>query len=576
VSSRSWLTIAIHLGVMFHFSLVPAVAQDEPVTAEQIVTRYLDAIGADKFPSITTFMEIGDRRQSGDSTSGTFESYFKRPNLRFSSIFGANNSLMIMHGCDGKITWVIDASGRRSEFKPKGGSLYDCGEGFQDTSSVLRDAKVKLKLIRKKEFEGRMAWEIKAEYPKSRWSDTFYFDAETYLLLHHGRAGDSVTYSDYRNVGGITLPFKITEGLTASSRVTTVREVKVNAPVDDARFAEPEIKDGVITPRSGNSAKLNSGALPSNSDVAAASNVAPAMTSAPPSLASVTEVNFPNVTSSAIAELQLTIPELKGLDPAPDQEQLSELLDKVGAKTLEISKNTPNLISRENVIQSQKGVAESRRDYDYLIVTHVEGNVVGLNEFRVDLKTGEKFQTDHEMKNGASTLADLERASHELGALQAGRPPASQGFATCWVYFYPFNRPEATFRYLGEQKVDGRRTLVLAFAQKPESVASPGLFLFQGKTVPMFMQGVAWVDAADFRILRLRTDLLLPIPEVSLHRLTADIQFAPTRIEEAPSLLSLPSEVTVTSEVSGLTLREIHKYSGYRLFRTHSKIVLNP
>jgi len=576
VSCRRWFLIAAHLGIIFHFSPAPAVAQDEPVTAEQIVTRYLDAIGADKFPAIVTFMEVGDRRQSGDSTDGTFESYFKRPNLRFSSIFGANNSLMIMHGCDGKITWAIDVSGRRSEFKPKPGSEYDCAEGFQNISSLLRAPNVKLRLVKKKEFEGRMVWEIKAEYPKSRWSDSFYFDAETYLLLHQGREGDSVTYSDYRDVGGIKFPFKITEDLRASSRTTIVREVKINAPIDDARFLEPETKDGVIAPKLGTSAKLNSGALSSTKDDAAARNIASATTSATPTIATVTEVNFPNVTSSPIVELQLTIPELKGLNPAPDQEKLSELLDKVGAKTLEIARNTPNLISRENVIQSQQGVGETRRDFDYLIVTRAERDIVGLNEYRVDLKTGEKFQTDNEMKDEKSTLADLERASHDLGASQNGRPPASQGFATAWVYFYPFNRSQATFRYLGEQKLEGRLSQVLAFAQKPESVVSPGLFLYHGKSFPMFLQGVAWVDPSDFRILRLRTDLLLPIPEVSLHRLTADIQFVLTRIEEVPSLLSLPSEVTVTSEMSGLTLREIHKYSGYRVFRTHSKILLNP
>jgi len=170
----------------------------------------------------------------------------------------------------------------------------------------------------------------------------------------------------------------------------------------------------------------------------------------------------------------------------------------------------------------------------------------------------------------------LERASHELGALQGGHPPASQGFATSWVHFYPLNRSAATFRYVGEQKMDGRHTLVVAFAQKPQAVLSPALFRYQGKTAPIFFQGVAWVDASDFRILRLRIDLLSPIPEVSLHRLTADIQFAPTRIDEVPSPLSLPREITVTSEVSGSTLREIHKYSGYHVFRTHSKIVLNP
>ncbi len=575
MSGRKWILIAVCLGVLFQFLPPWSAAQDEPVTAEQVVTRYLDAIGADKFPSITTYMQIGEQRRSGDPASGTFESYFKRPNLRFASVFGPNNSLIAMHGCDGKITWVIDTYGRRSEFKPKLGSEYECAEGFHNISSLLLQANVKLKLIKKKEFEGRVVWEIKAEFPKSRWSDNFYFDAETYLLLHRGRAGDSATYSDYRNVGGITLPFKIVEELPGSSRVTTVREVKINTPIDDARFAEPQVRDGSIQPKALAPAKANPEPSAPTDD-SAASNIPSAPTSVTPAVASVTEVNFPNVTSSAIAELQLTIPELRGLTPATDEHQLLDLLDKVGAKTLEIARNTPNLISRENVIQSQKGLADSRRDYDYLILTRVGKNVVGLNEYRVDLKTGEKFQTDNEMKDEKSTLADLERASHELGASQSGHPPASQGFATSWVYFYPFNRSQSTFRYLGEQKVGGQLTQVLAFAQKPEAVVSPGLFRYLGKTAPMFLQGVAWVDPSDFRILRLRTDLLFPIPEVSLLRLTADIQFAPTRIEEVPSLLSLPSEVTVTSDVSGSTLREIHRYSGYHVFRTHSKIVLNP
>lgn len=581
MSRRRWFLVTIHLGVLFHFSLTMAVAQNEPISADQVVARYLDAIGADRFPSITTFAERGDLSgnlinfgqgsrsptQSLRRERGIFEFYFKSPNFRFSSSLTEHNSVIAMHGCDGKVAWHIDAYLKTSEFKPKPGSEYDCEEGFEPMPARWRKANVKLRLIKKKEVEGRMAWEIKADDPKSQGSGTYYFDAETYLLLRTGNAGSTVTYSDYRDVGGIKLPFTTVREFTNSRLVTTVRELKINAPIDDARFAEPQPKAGVIA--------ATSNASPEK-DKAEISNVTPPKTPAPPNAASITEVNFPNFTSCAIAELQLTIPELHGLKPAPNQEKLAALLDKVGAKTLDIARNTPNLISRETVTQSQQGVGETRRDYDYLILTRVEGNAVGLNEFRVDLKTGDKFQTDAAMKSEASTLADLERASHELGASQAGRPPASQGFATSWVHFYPLNRSQATFRYLGEQKMNGQRTLVLAFAQKPQSVLSPAMFLYQGKTAPMFLQGVAWVDASDFRIWRLRTDLLSPLPEVSLHRLTADIQFMPTRIEEVPSLLSLPREVTVTSEVSGSTLREIHKYSEYRLFRTHSRVVLKP
>jgi hypothetical protein len=582
VFCRRWFLVTVHLAVLFHFSLARSVAQQETVTADQVIARYLEAIGADRFPSITTFTERGDLYgnltnfwrgsrspvQSQKKERGTFEFYFKSPNFKFSSNLTENNYVIALHGCDGKVAWYIDAYLKRSEFKPKPGNEYDCEDGFEPMPFRLRKADVRMRVIKKKEVDGRLAWEIKANDPKSRWSGTYYFDAETYLLLRVGKAESSITYSDYHNVGGMELPFTIIRESTNSRLVTTVREVKINVPIDDARFGEPpQPKAGVVA--------ASSMASPKKDD-AEISNIASPKTPATPNAASITEVNFPNFTSCTIAELQLTIPELHGLKPAPDQEKLAALLDKVGAKTLDIARNTPNLISQETVTQSQRGVAETRRDYDYLILTRVEGNVVGLDEFRVDLKTGDKFQTDEIMKKESPTWADLERASHELAPSPAGRPPRSQGFATSWVHFYPLNRPQATFRYLGEQKMDGQHTLVLAFAQKPQSVLSPAMFRYQGKTAPMFLQGVAWVDASDFRILRLRTDLLSPLPEFSLHRLTANIQFVPTRIKEVALLLSLPREVTVTSEVSGSTLREIHRYSEYRLFRSKSRVVLNP
>src|SRR5205807_2426503 len=137
---------------------------------------------------------------------------------------------------------------------------------------------------------------------------TYYFDAETYLLLRFGNAESSVTYSDYRDVGGIKLPFTIIQESTNSKLVTTVRELKINAPIDDARFAEPPPpKTGIVAVNSLDSPKK---------DDAEISNISSPTRSATPTEAGVTEVNFPNLTSCTIAELQQTIPELNGLKPA--------------------------------------------------------------------------------------------------------------------------------------------------------------------------------------------------------------------------------------------------------------------
>jgi hypothetical protein len=198
----------------------------------------------------------------------------------------------------------------------------------------------------------------------------------------------------------------------------------------------------------------------------------------------------------------------------------------------------------------------------------------------VDLATGAKFDTMQVTKNAEANSgaksSPLELPSSAESVPASGGAPASQGFGSAWLNFYPLNRAQSEFRYLGEQKMDGHASVVVAFAQKPASVKLPAKLFFENRTVPMFMQGVAWVDASDFRIVRLRTDLLTPPSGVDLRQLTADIHFSQIRIAESAAPLWLPREVTVTSDIGGATLREIHVYSNYRLFRAHTKIVLTP
>jgi len=592
VRLRPWFVVTIRLGALaLSFRAATSLAQQDPTTADQVIAKYMEAVGADRFPSITTFMERGevDRNSrfpghSNDRERGTFAFYYKSPNLRFGSELTDKRRVIALHGCDGKVTWYIGPDLKRTELKPKPGSEYDCEEGYRPWLSRLREPNAKIRLLGKKALAGRMVWEIKANVPRSPGTETHYFDAETFLLLRSSKDDFTTTYSDYRDVGGIKIPFTTTttRESTDFKRITTVREIEINSPIDDGRFAELEVKDGLIWPDHGSSTKKDdAGSSNGSSEKSLSSNAKTSNTSpekAPPAstsptAASVVVVNFPNFTSCTIAELQLAVPELKGLKPAADQEKLASLLDRVGDKTVEIARNTPNLISRETVTQAQ-GTRETRRDYDYLLLPQLEGTVVSLDEFRVDLKSGEKFQTDEIIKKDSSVLADLERASREIAMSESG--PASQGFAASWVHFYPRNRSRATFRYLGEQEMDGQRTIVLAFAQDPASVLTPAIFRYQGKIVPTFLQGVAWVDPSDFRILRLRTDLLAPLPEVTLDQLTADIKFGLTRIETVPSPLELPREVVVTCIVGGSTLHEVHKYSEYRLFRAQSKIRLHP
>ena len=305
--------------------------------------------------------------------------------------------------------------------------------------------------------------------------------------------------------------------------------------------------------------------------------VAPASGTPAPAVSNFPEIKIPNFTSCSMSDLKHAVPALTHLQPESDQSQLTALLDKIGAEIVEIANKTPNLISHEEVL-AVYGVVKSRQDFSFLVLQHETSSRGRIfDEYRVDVKTGEKFQTDMAGNatagdSATASLAALATASQSAAHSEDG--PLSQGFVNNWVNFHPANRRLSDFRYLGEEKMDGHRTVVVAFAQKPGRVPLPSIVFFDRKPFQVFMQGVAWVDPADFKILRLWMDILAPPPGVPLRQLSSDIHFAETAIADLPSPLWLPREVVIISNVSGSVLREAHTYSNYRLFRSRSKLVL--
>ena len=284
-----------------------------------------------------------------------------------------------------------------------------------------------------------------------------------------------------------------------------------------------------------------------------------------------------NYASCPLSILRHEVKQLKHLKPDNNQSQLPALLSNMGDKTVKIARKTPNLISHEYVV-SQGDSRETRANYSFLILQHSLGSSLVFDEYRVDIESGAKIATDFgktapDKSHTPPSLSDLST----LPKAPAPQPeaPLSQGFISQWLFFYPLNQPESDFRYLGKQEIDGHHTLVVAFAQKAGSVRLPATFTSGNTKFPLLMQGVAWVDASDFRIVRLRTDLLSAPTEAALGRLTSDIQFKEIHLAELPSALWLPSEVAINARIGESGLHESHTYSDYRLFRAQSRIVLN-
>lgn len=300
----------------------------------------------------------------------------------------------------------------------------------------------------------------------------------------------------------------------------------------------------------------------------------PAQNSATPSPASMPYTNFPSFVSCAIPELARTVRELAGLKSTQDQSSLPSLLDKLGAKIAEMASKTPNLISHEAVL-TERGRTKDHAEFSFLVLQHPLGlDSHVFDEYRVDVATGKKIETEFVDQAPKSSEAPSLLNAPDAQSIAGSIGPASQGFFSAWLYFYPTNRSQFEFRYLGQEEMNGHDAQVVAFAQKPALVRLPTMVAFEDRYYEVFMQGVVWVDASDFAIQRLRLELLSVPAAVPLRQFSIDVQFGRISLAELPSPLWLPTQIMTTTSVAKLTLRETHTYRNYRLFRTRSKLVL--
>ncbi len=256
---------------------------------------------------------------------------------------------------------------------------------------------------------------------------------------------------------------------------------------------------------------------------------------------------------------------IQGLEPATDQQQLCSILEGVGAKIMDLTKNFPNTSSLEAIHQEKlddKGKVTDTRDQKsrYLCLVSGEAQELDFIEYRVDIEGNE--------------------------VLPKGVPGGfmlTEGFTSAALNFHPQYRSESTFRYLGRQSINGRKTFVVGFAQIPGKAHLSGAFR-QGETsTTTFFQGLAWIDTATYQITRLHTELLAPLPELQLEKEDTDINIQEVHFNHQKETLSLPTEITVTLDWNRKRFRNRREYSDFRVFSVETgqkigkpKVAANP
>lgn len=253
-----------------------------------------------------------------------------------------------------------------------------------------------------------------------------------------------------------------------------------------------------------------------------------------------------------LAQLVERVPELKTLQPAPNEQDLPVILQKLGRSVDDFLDELGDLIAHEDVTQEKlnaKGKIEAKKRLQdsYLVLHHGYG---AGSEYRMDEK------------------------GNRLGSIGLEKGyMVTAGYALSCIRFSTVAQPQSRFRYLGEEKIGSRETYVLGFAQQPgkatffNAVRGTG-----GAYVDVLTQGILWVDKNSFQIVRMRSDLLAPNNEIRLDQLTTEVAFGEVQLQDVPNPLWLPRDVDVSMEIDKQKFRNLHHYTDYRKYRVAVKV----
>jgi VWFA-related protein len=251
----------------------------------------------------------------------------------------------------------------------------------------------------------------------------------------------------------------------------------------------------------------------------------------------------PWVLNMPLNELAKTAHELKGIEPATGQDELSLILKRVGDDVESFVRNLPSTACTEEVQQQTLGSTNESTAYRFRYLALAEQGALAtrLNEFRQD---------------SAGREVDAQR-------VMRGSPIVTRGFVSTPLLFHPQYRTGSDFRLLGRQTLERHETYVIGFAQRDSAAFRGGMDL-SGHWTTYLVQGVAWVDTTTYQILRMKT-WLLP-GQTNLADVTTTVDFSEVNFKHNSLTFWLPRDVVVEVVWKAKLYTNRHHYSDYKVF----------
>jgi photosynthetic reaction center cytochrome c subunit len=209
-------------------------------TVEQILERYVQAVGGREAIEKVTSRVLKGSRVGADGVLVPEEVYSKAPNKLL--VITSYPKQVFRTGYNGSQGWAKSNETARDLPAEMLGQLRREAEFYKETR--LKDLYSKLVVAGRAMVGEREAYVLEAMPADGGSPEKLYFDVQTGLLVRKyseaqtvlGQFPTQTDYEDYRGVDGVKLPFTIHWSIPGRSWGRKITEVKQNVSLDDTQF----------------------------------------------------------------------------------------------------------------------------------------------------------------------------------------------------------------------------------------------------------------------------------------------------------------------------------------------------
>lgn len=222
-----------------------ATPKPSPPTADEILAKYTEAIGGTAVIDSVKTRSMKGTWLTANGISLGYEVYQTAPDKIY-TVLNTPKQGVIERGFNGTGAWEKSQRGLRDI---EGAELVF----LRRYPDLFKDIKLKGQFTRlgfggRDKIDGKDVYVLRGLGLDGK-GERLFFDVQTGLLLRRitstptmvGLIPEQVDYDDYRDVGGMKIPFVIRVSSTDSSysSTRTFTEVKLNVPVDESKFNKP-------------------------------------------------------------------------------------------------------------------------------------------------------------------------------------------------------------------------------------------------------------------------------------------------------------------------------------------------